>query len=171
MPSRIEIIEQNSLKASAEALIIANTPEFMPESPFLDELYREAGPKLAQESRQLAPCPYGEARITRGHQIPFSYIIHTIPPIWGGGESGEDVQLAACYQNALHLAASYQVKTLAISPLYELTGYPATRAAHIAMRELLTFLRGEVTLNRLLLCCPGPDLAEDYESAFDHCTA
>lgn len=171
MPSRIEIIEQNSLKAPVDALIIANSPEFEPQSPFLREVYAAAGPKLALESKQLAPCPYGEARITRAHQLPFLYLIHTIPPIWGGGESGEDAQLAVCYRNALHLAASYEVKTLALSPLYELTGYPQTRAAHIAMRELLAFLKGEQSLTRLLLCCPGPELAEDYESAFDQCAA
>lgn len=170
MPSRIEIIEQESLKAPAETLIFGSTPSLMTEASQASAVHEAAGPKLALECSQLAPCPVGEARITRGHNLHFKYLIHAVPPQWGGGEQGEDERLAACYKNSLHLAASYSTDSIAIAPLAKDTEFPEARAAHIAMSELLNFLETKKEFHGIVLCCHDADLAEAYEAAFDRCT-
>jgi O-acetyl-ADP-ribose deacetylase (regulator of RNase III) len=169
MPSRIEIIEQNSLKAPAEALIFGAAPSLLPETGLSVDIHQEAGAKLEVECRKLGPCPVGEARITRAHNLNFTYLIHAVPPVWGGGESGEDERLAACYKNALHLAADYHINSIAIAPLAKDTDFPPARAAHIAMSELLSFLERKKEFKGVILCCHDPDLAEAYEAAFDRC--
>ena len=169
MPSHIEIIEQDSLTAPAEALIFGASPSLMPENSLSISVHNGAGAKLETECKKLGPCPVGEARITRAHNLNFNYLIHAVPPEWGGGERGEDERLAACYKNALHLAADYNIQTIAIAPLAKDTEFPPARAAHIAMSELLSFLERNKEFDGIILCCHDPDLAEAYEAAFDRC--
>jgi len=182
MPSRIEIVDQDLTTAAnnagksggnrLDAIIYAASSDFKASSPQAAALYHAAGPNMAIEADQLAPCPVGEARITRAYNLPCKYLIHTVPPRWGGGEAGEDQTLAGCYRNALHLAKSYDINSIALAALGGEggdggAGFPQLRAAHIAMTELLLFLKAAPSFKRLLLCCPDEALAQSYESAFD----
>ncbi len=97
-------------------------------------IHRAAGPGLLEECRRLGGCPTGEARITAGYNLPARWVIHTVGPVWRGGNNREDELLAACYRNSLHLAERHNIRTIAFPAIS--TGayrFPPERAARIAL--------------------------------------
>ena len=171
MPSRIEIKQEDCLTQPVEAIIHVSNASLMPITKNEELLFAKAGPKLKDECAHVAPCPPGEARITRGYNLNFNFIIHTTPPRWGGGENGEDQALISCYQKSLELARSFEIRSLALPPLIEPDGEsPETRAAQIAMQEIIAFLKRDKDIRSLILACPDRQSVERYEQAFDAIT-
>lgn len=104
-------------------------------------IHRTAGPELLTECRTLGGCPTGEARITSGYRLSVRYIIHTVGPVWQGGNSGEAELLASCYRNSLLLAKKHQVKQIAFPNISTgVYGYPREAAATIALETVHRFL-------------------------------
>lgn len=117
-------------------------------------IHQAAGPELLEECRTLGGCPVGEARLTRGYRLPCRYVIHTPGPVWQGGEAGEAQLLASCYQSCLTLACQQGVKSISFPSIS--TGiyhFPVNKAARIATRTILDFLREDDTLERVTLVC------------------
>ena len=124
-------------------------------------IHRAAGPKLLEECRKLGGCPTGEARITQGYNLPAKWIIHTVGPVWHGGGRTEDKLLAACYRNSLVLAEQHGIKTIAFPCISTgAYGFPYERAAKIAVEEIRESLKGNTTIERVVLVC---FLKRDYE--------
>jgi O-acetyl-ADP-ribose deacetylase (regulator of RNase III)/predicted enzyme related to lactoylglutathione lyase len=104
-------------------------------------IHRAAGPGLAEEARALAPCAPGDARITGGHRLKMRHVIHTVGPMWAGGDQGEPAILASCYRRSLALAEEAGVTSLAIPAISTgIYGYPAAKAAAVAVREIAMWL-------------------------------
>ena len=104
-------------------------------------IHRAAGPKLAEEARTLAPCQPGDARITAGYRLTARHVIHTVGPMWAGGDQGEPQVLASCYRRSLALAEEAGVTSLAIPAISTgIYGYPAAKAAAVAVREIAMWL-------------------------------
>ncbi|MCV2446273.1 O-acetyl-ADP-ribose deacetylase [Paracoccus sp. DMF] len=100
-------------------------------------IHRAAGPGLLAECRTLGGCPTGEARLTAGHALPARHVIHTVGPVWQGGQSDEDALLARCYQNSLALAHAHGLASIAFPAISTgIYGFPATRAALIAVETI-----------------------------------
>ncbi|RRW43592.1 O-acetyl-ADP-ribose deacetylase [Pseudomonas luteola] len=100
-------------------------------------IHRAAGPELLEYCRRLGGCPVGEARLTPGFNLQARFIIHTVGPVWSGGNSGEPEQLARCYRNTLALAESIDARTLAFPAIScGVYGYPAEQAARVAVSAL-----------------------------------
>ncbi|WBU65324.1 O-acetyl-ADP-ribose deacetylase [Paracoccus aerodenitrificans] len=96
-----------------------------------------AGPGLLEECRKLGSCPTGEARITRGYDLPARHVIHTVGPVWKGGGSGEDELLASAYHSSLDLAREHGLRSIAFPAISTgIYGFPADRAARIAIRTI-----------------------------------
>jgi O-acetyl-ADP-ribose deacetylase (regulator of RNase III) len=103
-------------------------------------IHRAAGPELLAECRTLGGCPTGEARITRGYRLPAKFVIHTVGPVWRGGQHGEPALLAACYRNSLAVAAAHGVTSIAFPAIScGVYGYPIEAATVIALRECRAF--------------------------------
>ncbi len=124
-------------------------------------IHRAAGPDLVAECRLLGGCRTGEAKITRGHRLPARHVIHTVGPVWRGGDHGEPALLAACYRNSLALAARHGVLSLAFPCISTgIYGYPADRAARVAVEVVREVLALSTLPSDVTFCCFSPaDLA------------
>ena len=128
-------------------------------------IHRAAGPALLEECRKLNGCPTGEAKITKGYNLPAKFVIHTVGPIWRGGNSNEDTLLANCYRNSLELAAKNNVKTIAFPSIS--TGvyrFPVERASKIAIASVKKFLEKDKTIEKVIFVCFDDATYKTYES-------
>ena len=117
-------------------------------------IHRAAGPQLLGECRTLNGCPTGQAKITKGYNLPAQYVIHTVGPVWNGGNNNEDELLENCYRNSLRLAAEYGVKSIAFPAIS--TGvyrFPLERASQIAVAEVTKFLKSNDSIDRVIFVC------------------
>lgn len=131
-------------------------------------IHRAAGPELLQEciSRHPDGCPTGEARLTGGHRLPAQYVIHTVGPVWHGGDRGEPEQLASCYRSAVALAAAEGLTSLSFPAIScGVYGYPLDAAADVALRALAAALEEHPTIRSVRLVLFGEDTLQAFERA------
>jgi O-acetyl-ADP-ribose deacetylase (regulator of RNase III) len=160
-PNRIVIAEGDITKQQVDAIVNAANTSLLGGGGVDGATHRAAGPKLLEECRTLGGCPTGEARITKGYNLPAKWVIHTVGPVWHGGRHGEDELLASCYRNSLALAEKHGIKTIAFPCISTgAYGFPYDRAARIAVEEVRKFLKGAKAMERVLLVC---FLKRDYE--------
>jgi O-acetyl-ADP-ribose deacetylase len=130
-------------------------------------IHQAAGPQLVEECRTLGGCETGNAKITRGYKLKARYVIHTVGPIWYGGEQGEPELLASCYRRCLQIAAEHKLATLAFPAIS--TGayrFPKKLAAHIAVFTARTHRLPEPSsLREVIFCCYSESDLEYYEKA------
>ena len=122
-------------------------------------IHRAAGPELLAACRPLGGCPTGEARITPGFRLPARFIIHTVGPVWQGGQQNEPALLAACYRSSLTLAVKHSLRSIAFPSISTgVYGYPFVAAADIAVdsvREAVTATPD--AFDEIIFCCFSAD--------------
>jgi len=135
-------------------------------------IHRAAGPGLVAECRALpmirpyVRCPTGEAVLTGGHRLPARHIIHTVGPVWYGGDKGEPALLAACYRNSFALARRHDLASIAFPAIScGVFGYPLEQAVAIAVAEAHEAAREPGSLERIVFCCFGPRALRAYRDA------
>lgn len=142
MNERIRVVEGDITKEASDAIVNAANDRLLPGGGVCGAIHRAAGPELADECRTIGGCPTGEARITKGYNLPARHVIHVVGPVWHGGGQGEPELLAACYRNALALLAQNGLRTIAFPGISTgIFGYPleaATRIAVTTVRQELT---------------------------------
>jgi len=117
-------------------------------------IHRAAGPELLAECRTLHGCATGDAKITRGYRLPSGHVIHAVGPVWHGGGAGEDDALASCYRRALALAQEHGLGSIAFSAISTgVYGFPAERAAHIAVSSVIASLPAAPAITAVTFCC------------------
>ncbi|WP_394538066.1 O-acetyl-ADP-ribose deacetylase [Lysobacter enzymogenes] len=124
-------------------------------------IHRAAGPGLVAECRLFGGCKTGEAKLTGGHRLPAKHVIHTVGPVWRGGDHGEPALLAACYRNSLAIAARRGFASIAFPCISTgIFGYPAEAAARIAVETVRAHALAAEAPTDVVLCCFGEtDLA------------
>lgn len=117
-------------------------------------IHRAAGPELLLACRLLGGCPTGEAKITSGYKLPAKYVIHTVGPVWQGGNSHESLLLASCYHRSLEIAAQHNVKSIAFPSISTgVYGYPIDEATGIAIATCRKFLLQTQSTLKIIFCC------------------
>jgi O-acetyl-ADP-ribose deacetylase (regulator of RNase III) len=127
-------------------------------------IHRAAGPDLLAECRLLRGCETGQAKITRGYRLPAGSVIHTVGPVWRGGDSGEADLLASCYRNSLALARSKGLRTIAFPAISTgVYGYPVDQATRIALDETRRFIAASPdALDEVVFVCFGQPAYDAY---------
>lgn len=114
-------------------------------------IHRAAGPELLEYCRSLKGCETGQAKISPGFALPAKWIIHTVGPVWQGGNSNEPVLLRACYENSLNLAIENRIQTIAFPGISTgVYGYPGEKASRIALDVMMQY---EASFREIIACC------------------
>jgi O-acetyl-ADP-ribose deacetylase len=154
MPAKFNAMRADIASLSVDAIVNAANSALAGGGGVDGAIHRAAGPELAQACRQLGGCPTGEARLTPGFHLPATYIIHTVGPVWNGGERGEPELLAACYRNSLALAASHKVRRIAFPSIGTgVYGYPVDLAARTAVDTVRETVRELPSIEEVIFCC------------------
>ena len=167
MAHRIEIVEGDITRLEVDAIVNAAAKTLLGGGGVDGAIHRAAGSELSEACKLLDGCETGAAKITPGFNLPARYVIHTVGPVWGGGERGEDRLLANCYRNSLALALKNDLASIAYPAISTgAYGFPPGRAAEIALRTVLAELEQAGTIDRVIFCCFGAESREHHQAAF-----
>ena len=166
MLNRIAVVEGDITKQRVDAIVNAANTTLLGGGGVDGAIHRAAGPELLQECRTIGGCPTGEARITRAYKLPAKWVIHTVGPVWHGGNSAEDELLASCYRNCFRLMEEHQLRSAAFPSISTgAYGFPLERAARIAVAESLAFLNRNSAVESVVLVCFGESARSIYATA------
>jgi O-acetyl-ADP-ribose deacetylase (regulator of RNase III) len=153
----IEALQADITTLEVDAIVNAANTTLLGGGGVDGAIHRAAGPELLEACRRIGGCPTGEARITPGFRLPARWVIHTVGPVWHGGDRNEAALLERCYRNSLALALEYDVRTIAFPSISTgAYGYPKQEAARLAVEVMGDYAD---RFDRLIACCfNGADL-------------
>jgi len=169
----IEIVTADITRLAVDAIVNAANPTLLGGGGVDGAIHRAAGPALLQACRALPEsspgirCPVGEARITEGFALHARYVIHTVGPIWHGGDHGEPALLASCYRQSMRLAVAHGLLTVAFPAIScGVYGYPPEHAAPVALAALREALQDHADM-QVQLCCFDSRMAAIWRQALN----
>jgi O-acetyl-ADP-ribose deacetylase (regulator of RNase III) len=166
MPHRIEVLQADITTLDVDAIVNAANRTLLGGGGVDGAIHRAAGPELLAECRTLGGCETGEAKITRGYRLKARHVIHTVGPVWQGGGANEEELLANAYANSLALAEAHGLRSIAFPAISTgIYGFPAARAAEIAVATVAGRLRTNPHFSRVIFCCFSPASAAHHEQA------
>lgn len=149
-----------------DVIVNAANESLAPGGGVCGAIHRAAGPELARACAALAPCPTGEARITPGYRLPARHVIHTVGPVWRGGDRQEAVQLAAAYRSAIELAVRHGAQSMAFPAISTgIYGYPLQPATDIAVATVRSAMESQPGLREVVFACFSEEALAAYRKA------
>jgi O-acetyl-ADP-ribose deacetylase (regulator of RNase III) len=163
---KIEIVRGDITKLDVDAIVNAANTSLLGGGGVDGAIHRAAGPELLAECRTLGSCRPGEAKITRGYRLPARFVIHTVGPVWRGGEHHEPEILMNCYRSSLQLALENGIKTIAFPAIScGAYNYPIPDAAQVALKTTRDFLATEDRLHKVIFVLWGEDVYDAWRQA------
>jgi O-acetyl-ADP-ribose deacetylase len=165
--ARLEVAVADVTTLPVDAIVNAANSSLLGGGGVDGAIHRAAGPDLLAECRGLGGCATGAAKITAGYRLPARHVIHTVGPVWDGGAYNEDALLASCYRASLALAREHQLVSIAFPAISTgVYGFPADRAAGIAVSTVIATLPDAAGVEHIVFCCFDRRAAEHHEAAF-----
>ena len=172
MRERISIVYGDITRQPVDAIVNAANSSLLGGGGVDGAIHYAAGPELLEECRTLGGCRTGEAKITRGYRLPARHVIHTVGPVWSGGNAKEPELLARCYRNSLALAAANQLRTVAFPAISTgIYGYPLEPATHIALNETIAHLKAHALPEQVTFVCFSENAREVYTRTLERLLA
>jgi O-acetyl-ADP-ribose deacetylase (regulator of RNase III) len=163
MLERIKVVEGDIAALDIDAIVNAANESLAPGAGVCGAIHRASGPELAAACARIGHCPTGQARLTPGFKLKARYVIHTVGPIWRGGDLGEEELLATCYRDSLRLAAESGIKRIAFPAISTgVYGYPLERASRVAIATVRQELVRRPAIEQVVFCCFGAEPAALY---------
>jgi O-acetyl-ADP-ribose deacetylase (regulator of RNase III) len=155
---RIELVQGDITRLAVDAIVNAANSSLLGGGGVDGAIHRAGGPAILEACREIrkrqGPCPTGQAVITTGGNLPAKFVIHTVGPVWRGGNVDEDALLASAYRNSLRVAVENGVRSLAFPGISTgIYGFPKERASEIAVREVRAFLAEHPEIERVVFVC------------------
>lgn len=166
MKHSLQVIQADITSLTVDAIVNAANSSLLGGGGVDGAIHRAAGAQLLTECRLLGGCPTGEAKITAGYQLPAKHVIHTVGPVWQGGEQNEAVLLAACYRNCMQLAMRHAIHSIAFPCISTgIYGFPKLQAAEIALTTIQAFLQQHHAAIQVVFCCYSAEDVGIYQAA------
>jgi O-acetyl-ADP-ribose deacetylase (regulator of RNase III) len=164
--ARLEVIVADITTLGVDAIVNAANTSLLGGGGVDGAIHRAAGPELLAACRALNGCATGDAKITKGYRLKAKHVIHAVGPVWHGGDQGEDALLASCYRRAIELCRTNNLASIAFPAISTgVYGFPAERAAKIAVATTAEALAAEPSVDRAVFCCFSSDSARLHEQA------
>lgn len=166
MIEKIEILKTDITPLAVDAIVNAANSSLLGGGGVDGAIHRAAGPELVNECRLLGGCKTGQAKLTRGYRLPARYVIHTVGPVWNGGDNGERELLASCYRSCFRIAREHGLRSLAFPAIScGIYGFPVELAVEIAVRETVGELTGNDAIEKVIFACFGDEVHAAYQRA------
>jgi O-acetyl-ADP-ribose deacetylase (regulator of RNase III) len=166
MSGKITILKTDITTLAADAIVNAANCSLLGGGGVDGAIHRAAGPELLHECSLLGGCKTGQAKITKGYRLPAKFVIHTVGPVWTGGESREPELLASCYVSCFALARAHGLHRIAFPAIScGVYRFPVDLAVKIALRETVEELNRNTTLDEVIFACFGAPVYAAYQRA------